>query len=183
MKICRLSLALALCLLLSASALAQKPNINFARGTDFSQFHTYAWQTSPQPAKGLWDQRIINDVNQQLQAKGLKEVQSDPDLWVVYACHIQDQKQVVGTGYNFGPTFGGGMWWNGPQTVAYGTFVTEEGTLLVELGNPRTHELEWRGSVTDTIHDKTNKNIKDLNKSIAKLFKNYPPKEQPKEQK
>jgi hypothetical protein len=169
--------------LFSASLLAQKTDVGFARGTDFSQFHTYSWQKSPQPAKGIWDQRVVEGINQQLQAKGLKEVQSDPDLWVVYASHIQEQSRVVGEGYNFGPTWGGGMWWNGPQTVTYGTFVTEEGTLIVELGNPRTHELEWRGAVTDTIHDKTNKNIKDLDKSIEKLFKDYPPKDQPKDQK
>lgn len=176
MKTNRLLLALAFCLLVSLSAVAQKTNVDWDRSTDFSQFHTYAWQKSPHPAHGLWDQRVIDGVNQQLQAKGLKEVQSDPDLWVVYTSHIQDQKQVVGTGYNYGPGWGWGPWWGGgPTTTTYNTYITREGTLVVELANARNHELEWRGSVTDTVNDNSNKNINNLNKGIAKLFKNYPP--------
>ncbi len=179
MKTNRLFLALAFCMLVSASALAQKTNVDWDRSTNFSQFHTYAWQPSPQPAKGLWDQRIVDGINQQLQAKGLQLAQpgADPDLWVVYTSHIHDQSQVVGTGYNFGPQWGWGMWWGGPQTVTYSTFITKEGTLVVEMANAKTHEIEWRGSVTDTIKDNSNKNIKNLDKGISKLFKNYPPSE------
>ncbi len=176
MKTNRLLLALAFCFLVSLSAVAQKTNVDWDRSTDFSQFHTYSWEKSPHPAKGLWDQRVIDGINQQLQAKGLKEVQSDPDLWVVYTSHIQDQKQVVGTGYNYGPGWGWGPWWGGgPTTTTYNTYITREGTLVVELANARNHELEWRGSVTDTIKDNSNKNLSQLNKGIAKLFKNYPP--------
>jgi len=173
----RLFLALTLCLLVSASAVAQKVNTDWNRGTDFSKFKTYAWQKSPHPAKDFWDQRIVYGINQQLQAKGLQEVQSDPDLWVVYTSHIQDQKQVVGTGYNYGPSWYWGPWWGGPTTTTYTTYITKEGTLVVELADARNHMLEWRGSVTDTIHDNSNKNINQLDKAIAKLFKNYPPKD------
>jgi hypothetical protein len=171
----RLFLALAFCFLVSASVLAQKTNVDWDRSTDFSQFHTYAWQPSPNPAKGLWDQRVIDGINQQLQAKGLTQVQSNPDLWVVYTSHIKDQKEVVGTGYGIGPGWGWG-WWGGPVTTTYQTYIYREGTLVVELANAKSHELEWRGSVTDTIKDNSNKNINQLNKGIAKLFKNYPPK-------
>jgi hypothetical protein len=66
---------LGLALLVSTSVFAQKVNIDWDRGTDFSKFHTYAWQPSTHPAKGLWDQRIIDAVNQQLQAKGFQLVQ------------------------------------------------------------------------------------------------------------
>jgi hypothetical protein len=169
-----------LVVLLTASAWAQKTNVDWDRNTDFSQFHTYAWQNSPHPAKGLWDQRVIDAVNQQLQSKGLKEVQNDPDLWVVYTSHVEDQKQVVGTGYNYGPGWGWGPWWGGPTTTTYNTYITKEGTLVVELANAKSHELEWRGSVTDTISDNSNKNINILNKAVAKLFKNFPPKGQKK---
>jgi hypothetical protein len=177
----RVYLPLLLLLLATLPASAQKTNVDWDRSTDFSQFHTYAWQKSPHPAKGLWDQRVIDGVNQQLQAKGLKEVQSDPDLWVVYTTHIKDQKQVVGTGYNYGPGWGWGPWWGGgPTTTTYNTYITKEGTLVVELANAKNQELEWRGSVTDTVSDNSNKNINNLNKGIAKLFKGYPPKQQQK---
>ena len=174
-KTSRILSAVVFSVLLCATAVAQKVNVDWDRGEDFSRFKTYAWQKSPHPAKGFWDERIVQGINQQLQAKGLKEVQSDPDLWVVYTSHVEDQKQVVGTGYNYGPGWYWGPWWGGPTTTTYTTFITREGTLVVELADAKNHELEWRGSVTDTIKDNSDKNIKNLDKAIAKLFKNYPP--------
>jgi hypothetical protein len=87
----------------------------------------------------------------------------------------------VGTGYNYGQGWGWGPWWGGgPTTTTYNTYITKEGTLVVELANAKNHELEWRGSVTDTISDNSNKNLGNLNKGITKLFKGYPPKPQQK---
>ena len=96
--------------LFATAAVAQKVNVDWDRGTNFTQFHTYAWQPSTHPAKGLWDQRIIDAVNQQLQAKGFQLVQSNPQLWVVYSNSIKKDQQVVGTGYNMGPALGMGLW-------------------------------------------------------------------------
>jgi hypothetical protein len=163
-------------LLLAAAAVAQKVNIDWDRGTDFSRFHTYAWQPSTHPAKGLWDQRIIDGVNQQLQAKGLQLVQSNPDLWVVYSNSIKKDQQVVGTGYNMGPAWGWGYGWGGPTTTTYQTYTTREGTLIVDIADANGHQLLWRGSATNTISDNSDKNIKTLNNMMNKLFKNFPPK-------
>jgi Domain of unknown function (DUF4136) len=164
-----------LTLLISSAAVAQKTNVDWDRQANFSQYHTYAWQKSPHPAKNFWNDRIIEAVDKQLQAKGLTKVDSNPDLWVVYSNSIHDQKEVVGTGYNMGPYWGWG-YWGGPTTTTYNTWVTKIGTLVVEISDPKEHDLLWRGSATDTISDNSNKNIKTLDKAVAKLFKDYPPK-------
>jgi Domain of unknown function (DUF4136) len=161
-------------LLASSAAVAQKTDIDWDRQANFSQYHTYMWQKSPHPATGFWDQRIVDAINKQLQAKGLTEVESNPDLWVVYSNSIRDQKQVVGTGYNYGPYWGWGAW-GAPTTTTYNTWVTKEGTLVVEISDAKQHELLWRGSATGTISDNANKNIKTLDNAVAKLFKGYPP--------
>jgi Domain of unknown function (DUF4136) len=175
MKI-RVSAILLLILLAAAAAVAQKVNVDWDRGTDFSEYHTYAWQPSTHPAKGLWDQRIVDAVNAQLQAKGFKLVDANPDLWVVYSNSIKKDQQVVGTGYTMGPTWGWGYGWGGPTTTTYNTYTTREGTLIVEIADTHGHRLLWRGSVTDTISDNSDKNIKKLNGAVNKLFKNFPPK-------
>jgi Domain of unknown function (DUF4136) len=165
-------------LLFSSGAVAQKINVDWDRQANFSQYHSYMWQQSPHPAKGFWDQRITDAVDQQLQAKGLTKVDANPDLWVVYSNSIHDQKEVVGTGYNMGPGWGWGGWgaWGGgPTTTTYNTYVTRLGTLVVEISDVKEKDLLWRGSATDTISDNSNKNIKTLDKAVAKLFKNYPP--------
>ena len=154
---------------------AQKVNVDWDRHADFSKFHTYAWQKSPDPAKGLWDQRVIDGVNKQLQAKGLRLVDSNPDLWVVYTSHIKHEQQTVGTGYNMGPYWGWG-YWGGPTTTTYNTYTYREGTLVVELADANDHQLMWRGTATDTLSDNSDKNIKMLNNAMNKLFKNFPPK-------
>ena len=164
--------------LVSSAALAQKVNVDWDRGEDFSVFHTYAWQPSPHPAKGLWDRRIMEGVDNQLAAKGLTKVESNPDLWVVYSNSLRDRQEVVGTGYSFGPRWGWGWGW-GPNlgSVEYNTYITREGTLVVELAGSKNHQLLWRGSATATISDNSDKNIKTLDNALNKLFRNYPPKD------
>ena len=163
-------------LLIASTAFAQKVNVDWDRGTDFSKFHNYAWQPSTHPAKGLWDQRIIDAVNTQLQAKGFQLVQSNPELWVVYSNSIKKDQQVVGTGYNMGPAWGWGYGWGGPTTTTYQTYTTKEGTLIVDIADANGHQLLWRGSATNSISDNSDKNIKNLNNAVNKLFKNFPPK-------
>jgi hypothetical protein len=171
----RLYAVIVVSLLLSAAAFAQKTDIDWDRTANFANFHTYMWEKSPHPAKGFWDQRITDAVDKELQAKGLTKVDSNPDVWVVYSNSIKDQKQVVGNGYGFGPGWGWGGW--GPDQVTYNTYVTKIGTLVVELADAKNKQLLWRGSVTDTISDNSNKNINNLNKAVNKLFQNYPPKD------
>lgn len=171
----RLATVLLLTLLAATATFAQKVNVDWDRGTDFSRFHTYAWQPSTHAAKGLWDHRIIDGVNTQLQAKGFTLVDSNPDLWVVYSNSIKKDQQVVGTGYNMGPGWGWG-YWGGPTTTTYNTYTTREGTLIVDVADANGHRLLWRGSATDTLSDNSDKNIKKLNSALSKLFKNFPPK-------
>jgi hypothetical protein len=46
----------------------------------------------------------------------------------------------------------------------------------VELADAKNKQLLWRGSVTNTITDNSNKNINNLDKAVTKLFQNFPPK-------
>jgi len=167
--------ALLLALLAVAPSFAQKVNVDWDRSANFSSFKTYAWQPSPAPATGLWDQRVIDGVNKQLQAKGFQMVTSNPQMWVVYTAHIKKEQQVVGTGYNMGPSWGWG-YWGGPTTTTYNTYTYKEGTLVVELADANGHTLLWRGTATDTVQNNPDKGIKTLNNAMNKMFKNFPPK-------
>lgn len=174
----RVFASVVLTLLLSAAAFAQKINTDYDRSANFSNYHTYMWEKSPHPARGFWDQRITDAVDKELQAKGLTKVDANPDVWVVYSNSIHDQKEVIGTGYGFGPAWGWGYW--GPGPVTYNTWVTKQGTLVVEIADAKDKELLWRGSAVDTISDNSNKNINNLNKAVSKMFSYYPPKDQQK---
>ena len=165
-----------LCLAVSAFAAAQRARTEWDHNADFAAFHTYAWQASPDPAKGAWNQAILDAIDKQLQAKGLTKVASNPDVWVVYSRSIQkDSTTSLAAGYVFSPVGISGE--GSPGVPAVATTWTE-GTLVVEMDNPKTKQVVWRGSVSNTISDNNNKNLKNLDNAIAKLFGKYPPKTQ-----
>ena len=158
-----------LCFSFSTLTLAQRTHIEWDHDTDFAGLRTYGWQPSPSPAKGVWDQRIVDDIDKQLQAKGLAKVDSNPDVWVVYTRTIKKDRSDVSGGYVVGP-------WGDPGVPAIPeTF--EEGTLVVQIAATKTKQVVWRGSASKTLSDKSKKNFKSLDKAIAKLFEDYPPKD------
>ena len=69
---------------------------------------------------------------------------------------------------------GGTMVWS---PVASNTYYNKVGTLVVEMADTKSKQLVWRGSVSDTISSKANRNISTLDKAVTKLFKEYPPKQ------
>ena len=46
---------------------------------------------------------------------------------------------------------------------------------VVAIFDAKSKKLVWRGSATDTLSDKSDKNIKKLNDSVQKLFEHFPP--------
>jgi hypothetical protein len=69
-----------------------------------------------------------------------------------------------GTG---GWRFGGGMASVTPET-------TDVGTLVVDIYDANGKEMIWRGISQGTLSHKGEKNEKELNKAIDKMFKQYP---------
>jgi hypothetical protein len=50
------------------------------------------------------------------------------------------------------------------------------GTLVVDMMDPQQKQLVFRGTATDTLSDKAEKNTKKIQKAMEKIFKKYPPK-------
>jgi uncharacterized protein DUF4136 len=153
--------------LIPALALAQQVNVDWQRGNDFSQYKTYAWGVGAHPIQdSLWNQRIINLVDAQLAGKGLQRVslEENPDLIVVYSAGLQ--QNVSYYGYRTG-------WWMGSETIQQ--VIENEGTLVVDLLDPQQRMTVWRGTATDTLSDKSDKNISKAQKMVSKMFQKYPP--------
>jgi len=122
----------------------------------------------------LIDQEIKRAVDGQLVQKGLTKVEKNGDLQVVYhaAIHQEMSMNLVGSGWRGG---GYGGWADG--SVHGQTSTIPIGTLVVDLYDPARTQLIWRGDATKTIDLKKDpdKNYSNLQKAMAKLFKNYPP--------
>jgi Domain of unknown function (DUF4136) len=149
-----------------ASAFAQKVNVDSDRSAPFAQFRTYAWTPGTPAANPLAENRIRAAVGSQLASHGFT-LSATPDLFVATISVTHEQKELVANG------FGGGLVFGGNATASVQTY--ETGSLIVDLYDARTKQLVWRGTGTDTLSDKPEKNTAKMNKAVAKMFEQYPP--------
>ena len=83
MKMTRISLGFALMTMVIANAaFAQNVKTDYAKGTNFASYKTFMWIKEPKTTNPLTRQRVIDDVNSALAARGLQLVTSDADLCV-----------------------------------------------------------------------------------------------------
>lgn len=153
---------------------AQDVTYNFMPGTDFSKYHTYKWVNIEGGAhpNQIVDAEIKQAVDSQLASKGLTKTDSDKaDLYVGYQVAVDQEKQWNAYG------MGGGLRWGGMGTATQSTI--NVGALALDMYDPSTKQLVWTGKAAKTIDPSSNqeKNQKNLNKAMAKLLKNYPPKQ------
>jgi hypothetical protein len=158
-------------LMLPAVASAQKVNVDFDPSANFAKYKTYAWTEGTPSPNPLGDQRTHESVDQQMAAKGLTKATSNPDI--VIATHVvaKEEKELISTGYGYGAgyyRYGGGM-----TTTSVQTYI--QGTLVLDVYDAATKKLVWRGTASDTVSDKAEKNTKKVNKALEKMFKEFPP--------
>src|ERR1700751_2040901 len=157
------------------TAFAQQVKTDFDHQANFSQYKTYSWQEI-KPANSLWDARIKSAVDAQLAAKGWTQVASGGDVAVVAIKTSQTQRSLQ----TFYDGFGGGWGWRrfGGGGFGEATTTTETykvGTLVVDLFDTKSKKLLWRGTSSDTLSNNSEKNIKNPDKGVEKLFKQFPP--------
>ena len=155
------------------AAFAQHVTTDFDHQVNFAQYKSYSWQ-QVQATNSLWDSRIKNAVDAQLTAKGWTQVESGGDVTVV-AIKTTKTERTLQTFYD---GMGGGWRWRGFGGMGEATTTEQdyrEGTLVVDLYDAKTKQLIWRGSAEDTLSDKAEKNEKNLDKGVAKMFQGFPP--------
>ena len=159
-------------LVIAAASLAQQVKTDYDRGANFSKYKTFSFEKI-QAEDPLWVGRIKSAVGDALTARGLSQVDSGGDISIV-AVGMTKTQQTLDTFYN---GLGGGWRWGGRFGDATTTTETYQvGTLVVDMFDSTTKELLWRGSASGTVSSKSDKNIKNLDKGVQKMFKNYPPK-------
>ncbi len=172
---------LALVLLLAFSGCArlyERVDMNYNRSVDFSALETYDWRALQGQAETNADDLALirRFVDTDLKAKGLRQVQEDPDFQVVVLLKRARQvgtQEVQGTqtaDRRFAltrPHIQGG-----PVTWSY-----EEGTLVVAFVRPQTNHLVWRGAFRTNL-DKIRtpeRRPAVIERAVKKIMKKFPP--------
>lgn len=184
MKRALISLVAGLMIVAANSAFAQDVRYNYDQNTDFSRFKTYKWVElkNAQNPGDLLDKQIKGAFDAQLVAKGLTKVEDDSaNLYVGYQVGIGQEKEF--TSYNTDWGYGTGWyrsgWYGSPGggTTTGQTSTIYVGQLALDMYDSANHDLVWRGLGSKTIDPKAKpeKQQKNLNKTVTKMLKNYPP--------
>jgi len=156
-------------LCLGVAAFAQEVQFDYDRSANFNTYKTYEWvdYRPVLPGDELLDKDIKRAVDEQLAGKGLRRVESGGDLLVGYQAAISQEKQFDAFGW-------GPRGWGNAQVTSS---TIDIGKLAIGLFDPATKQLVWRGSASKTLNisKDPDKNYRNLEKAMAKLFKNYPP--------
>ena len=174
----KLSSLMGIALIFATASLAQHVKTDYDRAADFSHYNTYSWG-KVHTQDPLWVDRIKASITSALAAKGWTEVESGGDVSIM-AMEMTEDHRTLQTYYD---NFGGGWgWrrWGGGFGDGFGTSTTTEetykvGTLVVDMFATNTKKLIWRGSASETLSRKSDKNIKNLYSDVRRMFDHFPP--------
>jgi hypothetical protein len=152
----------------SSFALAQQVSVNYNHNASFSQYHTYAWggNNTNQIKNSILAQVAQQDINTAMQGKGLQMVQEsqNPDLILTASGGEREQTSYNAWGMR---GIGGGMGGITPEQNI-------EATMVVSLYDAKQQSLVWRGIAQDTLNNNGNKNQKEVQNAVNKMFKQWP---------
>jgi hypothetical protein len=152
-------------LLLSAAALAQQAPYDILRGDDLSRLRTFGFETvkpevRPSEETTTYDSPIMDErtkaaIADQLESRGLKRNDKNPDAWVT----MRRTFRTVRTFYPFpDPWFANGWGWpyggsryQFDQAASLGTVYQRQiirGTLTIDVRAATNGALLWRGVVS-----------------------------------
>src|SRR5437868_3151255 len=165
-----LASAATLMFVFAGASLAQQVKTDYDRSTNFGGYKTYSWQ-QVSTRDPLMVDRIKSAVNAALAAKGWMEVPAGGDAALV-AVETTRNQQTLDTFYN---GFGGGWRWGGFGDATTTVENYKVGTLVVDLFDAKAKNLIWRGAFSDTLSNNPDKNTKNLDKEVKKMFAHFPP--------
>ena len=175
MKKFALAAALALA---CAPAFAQDVKTDYDKSANFAVIKTFDVKLGTSWNNEISEKRVLEEFVEALSAKGWTKVDANPDALVVLHGATEKQKS-LNTFYSGGGMYGGYGYrgWGG-MGMGTATTTTSEylvGTLVVDIFDAKSKALMFRGTASDELSDKPDKNKKKLDKAANKMFKDFPP--------
>jgi hypothetical protein len=155
---------------LPALLAAQKVTVEFDQSMEFGSLKTFNLQTGQIHAKNpslnndIVRKNLETAIRKRLAEKGLTESPSEADVNVSFNLGSANRTEVE--------RYPAGWRGWGTRRVAYRY---TEGTLTIDMRDPRRHELVWRAVAVSDEHD-PNKLQSKLDSMVKKSFDRYPPK-------
>jgi hypothetical protein len=157
----------------SVPSFAAQVKTDYDHSANFSQYKTYSW-IKVQAGDSLWADRIQQDVDAQLAAKGWTKVAANGNASISAFESTHDQTTLE----TFYDGFGGGWRWRGfgggTGMSTTTTDVTKVGSVAVDIFDTQTQKLIWRGNESADLSGHPDRNAKTLAKNLGSMFKHFP---------
>lgn len=165
---------------------------------DFSGLKTYAWLNENYTAENgksndLVDSRVKRIVDKNMAAKNLRKVdKSSADFYVNYNVTSQEKTDLK-TYNSYNGYYPGYSWRNGfDRGRNYSYYdpmytvpvqeqvltVYQQGTLIIDMVDPKTNKLIWRGTGGKQLHEGLSQEEREklVNEVVKRVLQQYPPK-------
>src|SRR5262245_40917796 len=166
----------ALALGASSAALAQDVSVDFDKAADFAHIKTFYAKIGTAWGNPLSEKRVQGEIEQSLVEKGWQKAPDEASADAVVVLHGASQiKKDLNTFYSGMGGYGWRGWGGGMGTAQTTVSEYKVGTLVVDIFDAKSKNLVYRGTASDEISDKPEKNQKKMAKAADKLFKDFPP--------
>jgi hypothetical protein len=142
----------------------------------------------PMLSNSITNQQLRGDLTQALEQKGFTQDQSNPDFLVAYYAGTKAKMDTTYwapdygwrygyRGYGFrGSRFRSAWPWYGYASPSSALQVQEytQGSVIVDVIDPKTMELLWRGQGVANVSDNTAAYEKELDQSVVAILKKFP---------
>jgi hypothetical protein len=156
--------------------LAQTVTIDYDHTVNFLKLKTYTWQKLHATDPSV-EGRINIALKRDMQGRYMTEVASGGDITITAVEATQDKAEFN----SFYSSLNGFDW----QHVSGATGFLNSGTVLqdvpldtlvIDMYDTKTHQLLWRGAVTEPVATSEDKNDRTIDHAVTLLISKYPPK-------
>lgn len=163
---------------------------DYDKTTDFQGYKTWRWYQDQPVAKNdssstrryttFLDKRVKNAVEAEMQRRGFTKAAATetPDMLLAYDFTIENQTRVRPDFVSV-PSIGIGYWYGYRYAYSYNRLYNtttvqdyQEGTLILDIVDPSSNELIWRGSAYTTANERslTDEKVQEIVTSILAKF-------------
>lgn len=125
----------------------------------------------PMLVNSITNRALRDDLIRAFQDRGYVLTDSNPDFAVAYYASARDTLDVTywDYGYPWRPRWGR-PW--GPATVTVTRYT--QGTVIVDVIDPGSRELLWRGQATARVSDDQQEYLEDLQRAVTAILQEFP---------
>lgn len=158
---------------------------DYDHAINFSEFRTYAvfdLKAKDGQVNQLNVDRVTKAIQNEMNAKGFKETNSNPDLKINAVAVIKNKQSVTANSnfYGYGGMYrpygywgGGGMMGGG--TTTFNTYDYVDGSLIIDIVSVKTNKLVWQGIGNAEIDNKPDNPEEFINGAVKSILAGFPP--------